>query len=80
MVYLQGQNVLANVTFTSVRDAIIAEYEWTSHPSNLAIQKISAVKHKGKSLTFKEQTGTHQSSASKVSGDVPLGAPNKKKR
>jgi gag-polypeptide of LTR copia-type len=30
MVYLQGQNVLANVTFAAVRDAIMAEFEWTS--------------------------------------------------
>jgi hypothetical protein len=31
MVYLQGQNVLANVTFAMVRDAIMAEYEQTSY-------------------------------------------------
>jgi gag-polypeptide of LTR copia-type len=80
MVYLQGQNVLANVTFASVRDAIIAEFEQTSRPSSLAVQKISAVKHKGKSPTFKEQTRTHQSSAPKASGDAPQGAPDKKKR
>jgi hypothetical protein len=80
MVYLQGQNVLANVTFASVRDAIMAEFEWTSRPSSLAVQKISAVKRKGKSPTFKEQTRTNQSSAPKASGDAPQGAPNKKKR
>jgi gag-polypeptide of LTR copia-type len=56
MVYLQRQNVLANVTFASVRDAIMAEFELTSCPSSLAIQKISAVKRKGNSPTFKEQT------------------------
>jgi gag-polypeptide of LTR copia-type len=59
MVYLQGQNVLANVTFAAVRDAIMAEFERTSCPSSLAVQKISAVKRKGKSPTFKEQTRTH---------------------
>jgi gag-polypeptide of LTR copia-type len=32
IVYLQGQKVLANVTFASVRDAIMAEFEQTSHP------------------------------------------------
>jgi hypothetical protein len=32
MVYLQRQNVLANVTFASVRDAIMAEFEQTSPP------------------------------------------------
>jgi hypothetical protein len=80
MVYLQGQNVLANVTFTTIRDAIMAEFEQTSHPSGLAVQKISVVKHKGKSPTFKEQTCTHQSSGPKAFGDAPQGAPDKKKR
>jgi hypothetical protein len=58
----------------------MAEFEWTSHPSSLAIKKISAVKGKGKSLTFKEQTRTSQSSAPKASGDAPQVAPDKKKR
>jgi gag-polypeptide of LTR copia-type len=80
MVYLQEQNVLSNITFTSVRDAIIVEYEQTSCPSNLAIQKISTVKHKGKFPTFKEQTCTDQSSAPKASGDAPQETPDKKKR
>jgi hypothetical protein len=80
MVHLQGQNVLANVTFAAVRDAIMAEFERTSHPSSLAIQKISAVKCKGKSPTFKEQTRTNQSSAPKASSDAPQEAPDKKKR
>jgi gag-polypeptide of LTR copia-type len=80
MVYLQEQNVLANVTFATVRDAIMAEFERTSCPSSLAIQKISAVKRKGKSPTFKKQTCTSQSSAPKASGDAPQEAPDKKKR
>jgi energy-converting hydrogenase Eha subunit E len=80
MVYLQGQNVLANVTFASVRNAIMAEFEQTSCPSSLAVQKISAVKCKGKSPTFKEQTRTSQSSVPKASSDAPQGAPDKKKR
>jgi gag-polypeptide of LTR copia-type len=80
MVYLQGQNVLANVTFASVRDAIMAEFEWTSFPSSLAVQKISVVKRKGKSPTFREQTSTNKSSAPKASSDAPQGAPDKKKR
>ena len=35
----------------------MAEYEWIAHPSQLAhhTDKISAVKHKGKSPQFKEQ-------------------------
>jgi hypothetical protein len=80
MVYLQGQNVLANITFALVRDAIMAEFEQTSCPSSLAIQKISVVKRKGKSPTFKEQTRTNQLSAPKASGDAPQRAPDKKKR
>jgi hypothetical protein len=72
--------VVTNVTFTSVRDAIMAEFERTSCPSSLAVQKISAVKRKGKSPTFKEQTRTNQSSAPKASSDAPQGAPDKKKR
>jgi gag-polypeptide of LTR copia-type len=80
MVYLQGQNVLANVTFAAVRDAIMAEFERTSCPSSLAVQKISVVKRKGKSPTFKEQTCTNQLSAPKASSDAPQGAPDKKKR
>jgi hypothetical protein len=79
MVYLQGQNVLANVTFTTVRDAIMVEYEQTSCPSTLAIQKISVVKCKGKSPQFKEQTNTNQS-APKALGDTPSGDAYKKKR
>jgi hypothetical protein len=58
----------------------MAEFEQTSRPSSMAIQKISAVKRKGKSPTFKEQTRTNQSSAPKASGDAPQGAPEKKKR
>jgi gag-polypeptide of LTR copia-type len=80
MAYLQGQNVLSNVTFASVRDAIMAEFEQTSRPSSLAVQRISAVKRKGKSPIFKEQTHTNQSSAPKASGDAPQEAPDKKKR
>jgi hypothetical protein len=79
MIYLQGHSVLANVTFAAVRDAIMAEYEQTSRPSSLAVQKISAVKRKGKSPQFKEQTKSNP--APKASGDAPSGdAPKKKRR
>jgi gag-polypeptide of LTR copia-type len=79
MVYLQGQNVLANVTFAMVRDAITVEYEQTSCPSTLAVQKISAVKHKGKSPQFREQTNTYKF-APKASDDAPSRDAPKKKR
>ena len=80
MVYLQGVNVLANVTFASVRDAIMAEYEQTACPSALAAQRVSAVKRKGKSPQFTEQTQTKKF-VPKASGDAPSGdAPKKKRR
>ena len=79
MVYVQGVNALANVTFTMVRDAIMAEYEQTARPSTLAAQKISAVKRKGKSPQFREQTQTNKF-VPKASGDAPSGEAPKKKR
>jgi gag-polypeptide of LTR copia-type len=81
MIYLQGQNVLANVTFAVVRDAIMAEFERTSHPSTLTVQKISAVKHKGKSPQFTEQSSTKSPVLPKASGSASSGdAPKKKRR
>jgi gag-polypeptide of LTR copia-type len=54
--YCNGMQ-MANVTFDGVRDAIMAEFERTARPAQLAHQadKISAVKHKGQSPRFKEQ-------------------------
>jgi hypothetical protein len=48
---------MANVTFDGVQDAIMAEFEQTACPAQLAHQadKISAVKRKGQSPCFKEQ-------------------------
>jgi hypothetical protein len=81
MIYLQGQNVLANVTFAAVRDAIMADFEQTSRPSTLAVQKISVVKHKGKSPQFMEQSSTKSPVPPKASGSAPSGdAPKKKRR
>ena len=79
MVYLQGVNALANVTFTSVSDAIMVEYERTARPSTLAAQKISVVKRKGKSPQFREQTQTNKF-VPKASGNAPSGEAPKKKR
>jgi gag-polypeptide of LTR copia-type len=52
---------MANVTFDGVRDAIMAEFERTACPAQLAHQadKISAVKCKGQSPHFKEQRKTN---------------------
>jgi hydroxylamine reductase (hybrid-cluster protein) len=54
--YCNGMQ-MANVTFDGVREAIMAEFECTARPAQLAHQadKISAVKHKGQSPRFKEQ-------------------------
>jgi gag-polypeptide of LTR copia-type len=54
--YYNGMQ-MANVTFDSVWDTIMAEFERIAHPAQLAhhADKISAVKHKGQSPHFKEQ-------------------------
>jgi hypothetical protein len=54
--YCNGMQ-MANVTFDGVRDAIMAEFQQTSRPAQLAHQadKISAVECKGQSPHFKEQ-------------------------
>jgi hypothetical protein len=58
--YCNGMR-MANITFDGVRDAVMAEFEWTARPAQLAHQadKISAVKRKGQSLCFKEQRKTN---------------------
>jgi hypothetical protein len=55
-IYCNGMQ-MANVTFDGVQDAIMAEFERTARPAQLAHQadKISAVKRKGASPCFKEQ-------------------------
>jgi hypothetical protein len=54
--YCNGMQ-MANVTFDGVRDAIMAAFERTARPAQLAHQadRISAVKRKGQSPRFKEQ-------------------------
>jgi gag-polypeptide of LTR copia-type len=54
--YCNGMQ-MATVTFDGVRDTIMAEFEQTAHPAQLAHQadKISAVKCKGQSPCLKEQ-------------------------
>ena len=53
--YTQGAQTMTSVTFASVRQAIMAEFERTQCPSNNIATKISAVKRKGKSPQFSEQ-------------------------
>jgi hypothetical protein len=70
--YCNGMQ-MANVTFDGVRDAIMAEFEQTARPAQLAHQadKISAVKHKGQSPCFKEQRKTN--SAPHPATEAPQG-------
>lgn len=68
-IYLQNTQVMANVTFASVRAAIIAEFERTSRPATLAANKISAVKRKGKSPSFTEQRNYSNSKPFKAPQD-----------
>ena len=78
-IYSQLNQTLATTTFLGMRDAIMAEFERAMRPSTLAMHKISAVKCKGKSPTYSEQTKT-KSAPPKASGDAPSGAPKKKNR
>ena len=78
-IYSQSNQTLATITFLGVRDTIMAEYEHTSHPSTIAMHKISAVKCKGKSPTYTKQTHS-KSAPPKASSDAPSGAPKKKTR
>ena len=57
----------------------MAKFECAMRPLTLAMHKISAVKRKGKSPTYSEQTKT-KSAPPKASGDAPSGAPKKKTR
>ena len=76
-IYSQSNQTLVTTTFLGVRDAIMAEYEHTLCPSTIAMHRISAVKCKGKSPTYSEQT-SFKSAPPKASGDAPSGAPKKK--
>jgi hypothetical protein len=61
--YCNGMQ-MANVTFDGVRDTIMAEFERTACPAQLAHQgdKISAVKRKDQSPRFKEQRKSNSAS------------------
>ena len=76
-IYSQSNWTLATTTFLGVRDTIMAEYKHTSCPSTIAMHKISAVKRKGKSPTYTEQTHS-KSAPPKASSDAPSGTPKKK--
>ena len=71
--------MLATTTFLGVRDTIMTKFECSTRPLTLAAHCISAVKRKGKSPTYSEQTQS-KSAPPKASGDAPSGAPKKKTR
>ena len=78
MVYLQSTHQLTNVSFQAVREAVMAEFECTTCSSTIAVNKISAVKRKGKSLTFSEQKcAPNQAPPAPVE---PLGSQKKKRK
>ena len=61
--YVQSTAAVANVQFTAIRTAILAEFDRSggNRPSQTHIaDKISAVKRKGKSPQFSNQKGTNQ--------------------
>ena len=53
--YMQQAQTMMSVMFASVRQAIMAEFEQTQHPSSNVTTKISAVKWKDKSPQFSKQ-------------------------
>ena len=57
----------------------MAKYKHALCPSTIAMHKISAVKHKGRSPTYTKQTHT-KSAPPKASDDAPSGTPKKKTR
>jgi hypothetical protein len=70
--YCNGMQ-MANVTFDGVWDTIMAEFECTACPAQLAhqVDKISAVNHKGQSPRFKEQRKSN--SAPQPATEAPHG-------
>ena len=76
--YCNGMQ-MTNVTFSDVHDAIMAEFEHTARPGQLAHQadKISAVKRKGPSPHFNKQR--NQYSAPRPASDAPQGESSKKR-
>ena len=77
-IYCNGMQ-MTNVTFSGVRDTIMAEFEHTAHPAQMSHQadKISAVKRKGPSPHFNEQR--KQNSAPHPASDAPQGESSKKR-
>src|SRR5271169_1346648 len=78
--YCNGMT-MSNVTFIGMRDAIVAEFEHRAKPSQIAhfADRISAVKCKGKSPSFKEQSKPKYSAPKAPEHEnAPSGSSNKK--
>ena len=78
MVYLQSTRQLTNVSFQAMREVVMAEFERTARSSTIAVNKILAVKRKGKSPAFSEQKlAPNQAPPALVE---PLGSQKKKRK
>src|SRR5271154_3837660 len=80
--YCNGMT-MSNVTFVGVRNAVVAEFERRARPSQVAhfADRISVVKRKGKSPSFKEQSKPKYSAPKAPEHDnAPSGSSNKKVR
>ena len=76
-IHSQSNQTLATTTFLGVRDTIMAEFECSTCLLTLAAHCISAVKRKGKSPTYSEQTSS-KSAPPKASSDAPSGTPKRR--
>ena len=78
--YVQGQQMISTITFSTIQTAIISEFECSggNHNNNQAhtTDKISAVKRKGKSPNFQKQKGMADNN---YSAEMKAGASNQKK-
>ena len=78
MIYLQSTCQLTNMSFQAVREAVMAEFQCITCSSTIAMNKISAVKRKGKSPAFSEQKrAPNQAPPAPVE---PLGSQKKKQK
>ena len=72
---------MANITFVGVRDAIVAEFERRAKPAQVAhfADRLSAVKRKGKSPSFKEQQKKYSNAPKAPDSDAPQAGSSKKR-
>ena len=63
--YLHGKTDHTMIDYTTVRNAVVAEYDRTSASAGTSqhVHKISAIKRKGEHPSFKQQMGANQHKA-----------------